>query len=71
MPEVTAPVGKYDWLNKSIFISTLVDVPPEMRLAKGENENDRLIQAHRDYQGEDSLWQTSASAISLLLLPPG
>jgi Protein of unknown function (DUF3237) len=47
VPEFTAPVGKYDWLNKSIFISTLVDVPPAMRLAKGENENDRLIQVFR------------------------
>jgi len=47
VPEFTAPVGKYDWLNKSIFISTLVDVPKEMRLAKGENQNDRLIQVFR------------------------
>ena len=47
VPEFTAPVGKYDWLNKSIFISTLVEVPPEMGLAKGENENDRLIQVFR------------------------
>jgi len=49
VPEFTAPVGKYDWLNKSIFISTLVDVPPEMRLAKGEDQNDRLIQVFRVY----------------------
>jgi hypothetical protein len=47
VPEFTAPEGKYDWLNKSIFLSTLVNVPPEMRLAKGEDENDRLIQVHR------------------------
>jgi hypothetical protein len=47
VPEFIAPVGKYDWLNKSIFISTLVDVPAEMRLAKGDDENDRLIQVFR------------------------
>lgn len=46
-PEFIAPVGKYDWLNKSLFLSTLVDVPPAMALAKGPNENDRLIQVFR------------------------
>lgn len=47
VPEFTAPVGKYDWLNRSIFLSTLSEVPPAMALAKGKDENDRLIQVHR------------------------
>lgn len=46
-PEFIAPRGKYDWLNRSLFISTLSDVPPEMRLAKGAKQNDRLIQIYR------------------------
>ncbi len=45
-PEFIAPVGKYDWLNKHLFISTLTDVPANMRLAKGADENDRLIQIY-------------------------
>jgi hypothetical protein len=49
-PEFTVNEGKYDWLNKSIFVATLVsDIPESMRLAKGPNENDRLIQVHRIY----------------------
>jgi len=51
-PEFIAPKGKYDWLNKSIFLATLTDVPrdaPQMHLAKGPNENDRLIQVYRVY----------------------
>jgi len=47
VPEFTAPVGRYDWLNRSIFLSTLVAVPAAMALAKGPTENDRLIQIHR------------------------
>lgn len=47
IPEFTAPVGKYDWLNKSIFIATLVETPASMTLAKSRDENDRLIQVHR------------------------
>jgi hypothetical protein len=47
VPEFTAPAGKYDWLNKSIFIAALVEVPAAMALARGEKENDRLIQVHR------------------------
>lgn len=48
VPEFTAPQGKYDWLNKHVFISTLVmPVPPEMQLAKGPNENDRVIEVYR------------------------
>lgn len=46
VPEFIAPVGKYDWLNKAIFLSTLVEVPKEMQLA-GPGENDRLIQVYR------------------------
>jgi hypothetical protein len=48
-PQFIAPTGKYDWLNKSIFIATLTDVPKGMELAKGANENDRLIQVYRIY----------------------
>jgi hypothetical protein len=48
-PQFIAPKGKYDWLNKSIFLATLTDVPANMRLAKGPNENDRLIQVYRVY----------------------
>jgi hypothetical protein len=47
VPEFTAPVGKYDWLNRSIFVCTLLEAPPAMALAKGPNENDRLLQIHR------------------------
>jgi len=49
-PSFTTVEGPHDWLNKSIFVATLTygpAVPPEMRLAKGPNENDRLIQVHR------------------------
>lgn len=46
-PQFIAPVGKYDWLNRSIFLATLTDVPPGMQLAHGANENDRLIQVYR------------------------
>ena len=50
VPEFTVNEGKYDWLNKSIFVGTLVsDIPESMRLAKSPNENDRLIQVHRIY----------------------
>lgn len=47
-PEFIAPKGKYDWLNKSIFVATLVyPVPKGMELAKGPHQNDRLIQVLR------------------------
>jgi len=49
-PSFTTVEGPHDWLNKSLFIATLIygdGVPPEMRLARGPNENDRLIQVHR------------------------
>lgn len=49
VPEFIAPVGRYDWLNKSIFLSTLVAPPRAMALASGSNQNDRLIQVHRVY----------------------
>lgn len=45
-PEFIAPVGKYDWLNRAIFLSTLVDVPKAMQLA-GPGQNDRLIEVYR------------------------
>ncbi len=48
-PQFTAPVGKYDWLNRNVFIATLSDVPKSMQLAKGPGENDRLIQVYRVY----------------------
>jgi hypothetical protein len=48
-PEFIAPVGKYDWLNRNLFIATLVDVPPPLRLAKGPDQNDRLIEVYRVY----------------------
>lgn len=46
-PVFTAPQGKYDWLNKSLFLSTLVETPEQMGVARGPDENDRLIQVHR------------------------
>lgn len=45
-PEFVAPMGKYQWLNSHLFIANLVDVPDSMRLAKGADENDRLIQVY-------------------------
>ena len=48
-PQFIAPVGKYDWLNRNIFIATLTDVPKGMEQAKGPAENDRLIQVYRIY----------------------
>ncbi|HEX5787817.1 MAG TPA: DUF3237 domain-containing protein [Woeseiaceae bacterium] len=47
VPVFTAPQGPYDWLNKSVFLSTLVETPAPMAVAKGPDENDRLIQVHR------------------------
>lgn len=49
-PQFIVNAGKYDWLNKGIFVATLIygdALPAGMRLAKGPNENDRLIQVHR------------------------
>lgn len=44
-PEFYAPAGKYAWLNKGIFIATLIyPVPHGLELAHGPHENDRLIQ---------------------------
>jgi len=48
-PQFIAPTGKYDWLNRNIFIATLTDVPKGMEQARGPNENDRLIQVYRVY----------------------
>ena len=47
-PEFTAPQGKYDWLNRNVFIANLTTRMPEgKRLAKSENENDRMIHVYR------------------------
>jgi len=47
-PEFTVPRGKYDWLNKQLFVANLTTaIPNEKRLAKTENENDRLIHVYR------------------------
>jgi len=47
-PEFIAPQGKYDWLNRNIFVATLVyPVPESMRLSRGEAENDRLIEVYQ------------------------
>jgi hypothetical protein len=47
-PEFTAPQGKYDWLNKGMFVANLTtNVPSDRRLARSENENDRLIHVYR------------------------
>lgn len=48
-PQFIAPIGKYDWLNKNIFIATLSDVPKDLQLAQGPDQNDRLIQVYRVY----------------------
>ena len=32
-PEFIAPKGKYDWLNRALFISTLVDVPAAITIS--------------------------------------
>jgi hypothetical protein len=47
-PEFTAPNGKYDWLNKHLFVANLTtNLPDAKRLARSENENDRLIHVYR------------------------
>jgi hypothetical protein len=47
-PEFTAPRGRYDWLNTNVFIANLTTaIPGDKRLAKGEDQNDRLIQVYR------------------------
>jgi len=46
-PEFIAPQGKYEWLNRSLFIATLSEVPEDMRIAKGPKDNDRLIQVYK------------------------
>ncbi|WP_395671343.1 DUF3237 domain-containing protein [Phenylobacterium sp.] len=50
LPQFVVAGEKYAWLNKGVFVSTLIAgraMPDSMRLAKGPNENDRLIQVHR------------------------
>lgn len=49
-PTFIVTAGKYDWLSKGVFVCTLIlgsAMPPGLRLAKGPNENDRLLQVHR------------------------
>jgi hypothetical protein len=46
VPEFTAPVGRYDWLNRAVFLSTLGPVPADLLMAK-DGQNDRLIQIYR------------------------
>ncbi|GAB3102967.1 DUF3237 family protein [Aestuariicella hydrocarbonica] len=48
VPEFIAPQGKYDWLNKHVFVSTLVwPVPESMKVTHKLNENDRLIEVYK------------------------
>jgi hypothetical protein len=50
LPQFIVSGDKYAWLGKGVFVSTLVfgaKFPPAMAMAKGPNENDRLIQVHR------------------------
>jgi hypothetical protein len=47
-PQFTAPRGRYDWLNTNVFVANLTTaVPPAKRLAKGDDQNDRLIHVYR------------------------
>lgn len=47
-PEFTAPQGKYDWLNRNVFLANLTTrIPEGRRNAKTENENDRMIHVYR------------------------
>ena len=47
-PEFTAPTGRYDWLNRHLFVANLTtSLPDAKRLARSENENDRLIHVYR------------------------
>lgn len=47
-PQFTVTAGKYDWLNKSMFIATLIyPVPAAYRIPMKSGENDRLIQVHK------------------------
>jgi len=47
-PEFIVGRGDHDWLQRSLFVATLAfPVPPSQACARGEDENDRLIQVHR------------------------
>lgn len=49
-PSFIAPQGKYEWLNKNVFVGNLIiPAPKNYTLAKNEHENDRLIQIFRIY----------------------
>ena len=48
-PKFTTVEGPHEWLNKGVFVATLVlqaQMPEELKLAK-EGENDRLIQVYQ------------------------
>lgn len=48
IPKFIVNAGPYDWLNKNVFVGTiLIDVPEHLRQAKGPLENDRIIQIHK------------------------
>lgn len=47
-PEFYAPAGRYAWLNKGLFVATLIyPVPHGLEMARGPHENDRLIQVFK------------------------
>jgi len=47
-PQFTVTAGKYDWLNKAMFIATLIyPVPVAYKIPMKKGENDRLIQVHK------------------------
>jgi Protein of unknown function (DUF3237) len=48
VPEFIAPQGRYDWLNRNVFVSTLVfPAPSALAQAEGPNQNDRVIEVYR------------------------
>lgn len=49
-PSFTVAEGRHDWLNKSLFVATLLadnDMPRQFVRPARPGENDRLIQVHR------------------------
>ncbi len=47
-PEFIAPQGKYDWLNRHTFVSTLIfPAPDDLKQAHGPDQNDRVIEVYR------------------------
>jgi hypothetical protein len=48
MPDFTVPAGRHDWLNKAMFVATLiVPVPADKALPLAPGENQRLIRVYR------------------------